>query len=408
MDSKLQIENYTNYFTKIWEECREFTPGWKTIYPREVKKAREKSFEKFIEALNKRSNKKELNSKPAEKLTPVARSLFKTVFDYRDEQLDIILSEGYKKMTKDFIRMSRQFDPGLTLEDMFQACRNAWIMNGMQIMMGHLVELTPSIFAYSMLYPYTDNYLDDPGITAEGKIGFNKRFRKRLEGVDVPGKNENETAIFRLVGMIENQYNRMQFPKVYQGLLAIHDAQSRSLCLLGGKYKLTEKDILNICIEKGGASVLADGYLVAGDLTGEQALFFFGFGAYLQLVDDLQDVAEDSCAGQMTVFSKTAGQQPLDDFAVRLFGFGNRIFETMNHFPGDKVPVFRSLMKKSVETMLIETILLNGQYYSRPFLETIENQSPLSIAYLKKRRSKLSPNRISFIKKIVESAMAEL
>jgi hypothetical protein len=33
-----------------------------------------------------------------------------------------------------------------------------------------------------MLYPYTDNYLDDPEISRQAKASFNARFERRLAG----------------------------------------------------------------------------------------------------------------------------------------------------------------------------------------------------------------------------------
>ena len=408
MDQALPVAEFTQFYTEVWSSCSDKLPELSYTYPKNEKKAREKYFEKFIDSINKRSNKKELKSGPAEKLTPLARTLFKSVFDYEEEQLDVILSEDYKQMTKDFIRMSRKFDPEVDLDDVFQACRNAWIMNGIQLMLGLKIELTPSIFAYSMLYPYSDNYLDDPALSQQEKKSFSYRFRKKLSGEKVFAENENEARIFRLVEMIEGQFDRDKFPKVYLSLLAIHDAQVKSLCLIDPDENLSEKEVLNICLEKGGTSVLADGYLVAGDISKEQALFFFGFGAYLQLIDDIQDVKEDSCAGLLTIFSQASSYQNLDDYTARTFHFGNYVFDLMDTFKGRKLPVFKSLMKKSVETMLLETILLSETYYSPDFISLTENYSPLSINYLKKRRSKLSPQRVSFMKKIVESTVAEL
>jgi hypothetical protein len=408
MDQHLPVKEYTGYFARVWENCPGFFPQLGHNYPPDEKKSREGLFEKFIDVLNSRSSKREMKARPEEKLTPVARSLFQSVFDYPDEQLDIILSEEYKQMTKNFIRMGRKFDAGMSLEDIFQACRNAWIMNGIQVMMGQPVSLTPAIFAYSMLYPYTDNYLDNPAITQQGKREFSLRFRERLNGGEARAINDAETRIFRLVEMIEGQFGRQEFPGVYESLLAIHDAQSKSLQLLDPNANLTAGEILNICIEKGGTSVLADGYLVAGDLDVGQGRFLFGFGTYLQLIDDIQDVAEDSNAGQLTVFSQISPARTLDEFTARTFHFGDKVFDLIGCFPGEKIMAFRNLMKKSVETMLIETILLNDKYYSPEFINKVEGGSPLSISYLKKRRGKLSPNRISYMKKIIESTIDDL
>jgi hypothetical protein len=43
-------------------------------------------------------------------------------------------------------------------------------MNSLQIFWGLPLEMTPSVYAYSMLYPYTDNFLDNPEVNSEEKI----------------------------------------------------------------------------------------------------------------------------------------------------------------------------------------------------------------------------------------------
>lgn len=408
MDQLIPVKKLTECFINTWAGCpADFTISNGEVKPSD-KKSREKVFEKFIESLNKWGNKKEKNSGTAEKLTPNARLLFKTVFGYPDEQLEIILSEDYKNTTREFIRMSRQFDPQMSLDDIFQACRNAWIMNGIQVMFGQPVKLTPSIFAYSMLYPYTDNYLDNPKVAPEVKIEFGNRFRNKLGGGNVNPANIYETKIFKLVEQIEIQYDRAKFPHVYASLLAIQDAQLRSLLLLKPGAVLSESEALEICIEKGGTSVLADGYLVAGGLTEGQSLFLYGFGAFLQMVDDIQDVNEDTSAGLRTVFSQASPTRGLDALTSRTFSFGDKVFELIHAFPGDKTGIFKALIKKSVEIMLTETILLNTQYYSADYICNMEAFSPLSISYLQKRRSKLSPQRISYMKKIIESVVDDL
>ncbi|MFZ3106590.1 MAG: hypothetical protein WA105_04330, partial [Candidatus Hydromicrobium sp.] len=151
-------------------------------------------------------------------------------------------------------------------------------------MMDLPVELTPSVFAYSMLYPYTDNYLDNPHITSESKTIFSQRFQQRINGEKIVPGNTDEKNIFNLIGMIEEQYERSRYPKVYESLLAINHGQTKSIRLLDTSGSLKETDVLKICIEKGGASVLADGYLVSSSLTESQERFLFGFGAYLQMV----------------------------------------------------------------------------------------------------------------------------
>lgn len=50
----------------------------------------------------------------------------------------------------------------VTTKDILQASRNAWTARALQMLLGRDMGLTPAIFAYSMFYPYADNYLDDP------------------------------------------------------------------------------------------------------------------------------------------------------------------------------------------------------------------------------------------------------
>jgi hypothetical protein len=57
-------------------------------------------------------------------------------------------------------RWARRFDARLSMDDIFQACRNAWTACGLQPLLGERVGITSSILGYSLLYPYSDNYLD--------------------------------------------------------------------------------------------------------------------------------------------------------------------------------------------------------------------------------------------------------
>ncbi len=70
----------------------------------------------------------------------------------------------------------------LSMPDIIQACRNAWTASGLQPLLGVPIGLTPSILGYSLLYPYSDNYLDGEDVTAEAKLRFSQRFRQRLRG----------------------------------------------------------------------------------------------------------------------------------------------------------------------------------------------------------------------------------
>ena len=98
---------------------------------------------------------------------------------------------------------------------------------------------------------------------------------------------------------------------VYASLLAIHHAQEQSIRLLRrGLARPAGVDVVRLSFDKGGTSVLADGYLAAGSLSGEQARFVFNWGVLLQLADDLQDVRQDCQDGMLTVFTEHSGRAP--------------------------------------------------------------------------------------------------
>ena len=89
--------------------------------------------------------------------------------------------------------------PERDAEQLGQALRNVWIGNSLQMLLDRPVTMGPGLFAYSMLYPVTDNWLDDPDITPDLKRAFNERLGKRLAGFHVHAIDEREAAIDHLV-----------------------------------------------------------------------------------------------------------------------------------------------------------------------------------------------------------------
>ena len=105
---------------------------------------------------------------------------------------------------------------------------------GLQLLLGDRMEITPSILGYSLLYPYSDNYLDRTDVSAGAKLRFSERFRARLRGQKPSTLGQRENAIWALVAMIEGQFSRSRYPQVFDSLLAIHQAQEESIAQLEG------------------------------------------------------------------------------------------------------------------------------------------------------------------------------
>jgi hypothetical protein len=226
-----------------------------------------------------------------------------------------------------------------------------------------------------------------------------------LHGENIIPENHIESQLFKLVEMFEMEFSRQEFPEVYESLYAIQKGQTNSLNLINSN-QLPEDSIKNICFEKGGASVLADGYLVAGKLSAEQERALFGYGVYLQLLDDIQDVKEDKLACARTMFSDLENNK-MDEFVNQTINFGRIALDEMRCFKNVNTEIFLNLMKRSVETMAVESVGLNHQYFSEDYTRQLEKFSPIRFEFLRKRRNQSRSQRLSLFRKYFEQARPE-
>ncbi len=331
----------------------------------------------------------------------ITKSLRKAGISYLeigDSVLADKLFKDFLNVTHLFIKEAKNFDSSICLEDIMQAMRNIWIMNSIQILLDTEVILSPSIFAYSMLYPYTDNYLDNPELSTKDKMSIFKRFGYRLEGKYIVSNNNYEESIYKLVEMIEEQYPRDKYQKVYENLLCIHNAQINSLLQQQNIDSPYETDILGISLEKGGTSVLTDAYLVNGNIDAKNADFIFGFGVILQLIDDLQDVKDDLKNNHMTVFSQTARISKLDTITYKLIKFVTKIFKESSHYSSKESLELLDIMRSNCIFLILESISKNTNLYSKGFINTMEIYSPYRFLYLTRLFKKLK-KEFSLLKK---------
>jgi hypothetical protein len=205
--------------------------------------------------------------------------------------------------------------------------------------------------------------------------------------------------------MFEDQYNRIDFPEVYQSLYAIQKGQTDSLKLLKSDG-LSENEIRRVCFEKGGASVLADGYLVAGKLTKHEEQSLFGYGIYLQLLDDIQDMKEDADSDTKTMCSYLK-KNSLGEFVNQTVHFGRVALEEMKCFKAENVDVFLNLMNRSIETMAIESVGLNESGFSKDYLAEMERFSPLHFDYIRQKKSQSKSQRFALFQKYFDQAKSQ-
>ena len=289
----------------------------------------------------------------------------------------LLFADAYYDSTVAFARAARAFDPELEADEIGQALRNVWIMNSLQMLLDRPVELSPAIFAYSMLYPETDNFLDDPEVGAADKRSFNRLLGARLAGTPVEPRGARLARVFRLVARIERQWPRAEYREVHESLLAIHRGQTRSLDQHGTRTALSEDDLLSISIAKGGASVLADGYLTAGRLTPDEADFCFGYGVFLQFLDDLQDLDTDRAAGHATLFSTAPAGAPLDALASRVYHLMNRVVTGSRRFSDPRHADSKDLILRNSVLLFVGAVAAHRAHFSKPFVRALETRWPL-------------------------------
>lgn len=385
------VKKYTDYYALKWEKIKleatalnKINRCQRKLKEKELKKGITKIFRYFEDFPTNQSDREAR----IEKLKKEVKYQAKNNLNISKAEFEKIMFDGIMDVTEKFIAQAREFDPKIKPIDIMQAMRNVWIMNLIQIIAGRKIEYTSSIFAYSMLYPYTDNYIDDPSITSLQKEEFNMRLSKRLGGEKILPSNDNEKKIYSLVKMIEEQYPRKEYKEVFDSILAIHKGQIKSLEQQESRFD-KQRDVLKISAEKGGTSVLADAYLVCGKLSDELFEFSFGFGFLLQLIDDLQDVDNDIINNHATLFSQYAGKKMLDEKANKLIAFvkGGIDYEKASDSP--YINEVESLIVDNCILMIMEAISTNKKYFTNKYLRFMKYRSELSFSFFKRTNKML-------------------
>jgi hypothetical protein len=384
-----QLSTLKTDFVTLWQSTSREFPAFGKEYSLEEKRRTEANVEDAISVENEADPDSEEASLQLQRMKSSVRGMVVQSIDpeHRGET-DAMLRE-FSEAGDDFVRRARAFDPDLGLEDIFQALRNLWIINSMQAAFDLSVRVTPSGLAYSLLYPYSDNYLDDPSVTPSGKLEFSRRFRRRLLGLEYRNPSRLESKLSDLVEMIETEFPRSVYPDVYEGLLAIHAGQEKSIGQHGLPNYWAASDLLDISVEKGGSSVLADAYLAKGSLSIEEAEFAFGYGVFLQLIDDLQDVEEDSRNGHQTLFTLAASKGVLDAMANQLHRFIDDVVASFNPNVFQRPCTLSELVRRSCRVLILESIAQNPGSYSEAYSRDVERYSPMRFSVLRRLHEKM-------------------
>ena len=306
------------------------------------------------------------------------------------EGLNQMFSAEGLEATRQFLREARAFAPTITDDSLFQALRNVWVMHSVQLLLRAPITLSPAVFAYSMLYPWTDNCLDDPKLGRGAKVAFGDWLALRLAGEKAPPPDAHGEEVGALVGRIEQLYPRPEFPEVYLSLQAIHQAQMESLDQQDGARAWNERTLLGLSIAKGGAAVLADACLVRGWLSEDEAEFMFGYGVVLQLMDDLQDLRDDLANGHMTIFARQTRLGTLDGLTSKLWAFTRHVLGSYDRWAATPSASVMALIRDNLRLLLLQAVAQNREFYTGAFVSELEDASPVRFCYLARQEKTLA------------------
>ncbi|CAF2616195.1 unnamed protein product [Rotaria sp. Silwood2] len=340
----------------------------------------------------------------------------------RDESLYSIY-QAMGRITTEFLDKGQRYDETISYEELFKAGRTVGFMIAFQIQLNLSLSLTDSIFGYNMLYPYTDDLVDCNDISREAKADFAKIFHERLligeptydPTVHFDGKQSNVSELnlpsslqsqanrivkmFDMVKFIENDWRRgSEYEGVYMSLATIHESQMKSTlqhARAEDDYVPTMTQVEQVSAEKGGASLIAAGFLIEGRLTRAKMAYleYLGFG--LQLLADLQDVKEDMKNNHRTIFTQTLAEgRTLDEPIARLIQYcycapAHEQFSDDQRIVSDRktgvtlAQYIRASMMMFSIVLVLEAASRLPEYYSEEFYRELSSLSPITFNDLK-------------------------
>lgn len=297
---------------------------------------------------------------------------------------DEMLEAGMFEQTRVFIDEAEAVE-NWNHEELLQAGRNVWTCFGLQmILYKEDVKMSDAYLGYSLLYPYTDNYLDDEAITKETKKTFQDLFTQRLAGKPVKARSPLEQKIWDMVAKVENVFDRSKFPDPFNAMIAINEAQTKSLAQ-HSKVVPPEEFIQEITMEKGGTSVLTDGYLVRGEMTEEDALFAFGLGVALQFVDDLQDTLKDTEVNHHTLFTLGWARKEASDIkAMKMLQLLSVFVNPESYDIDEKAANLRRCLLKMTNTICMKAMAKYCYIFTEGFVEKMASFTPIPMQHLQR------------------------
>ena len=142
---------------------------------------------------------------------------------------------------------------------------------------------------------------------------------------------------------------------------------------------MCKEDLLSISIEKGGSSVLVDGYLISGLMTKEEIEFCIGYGFLLQISDDLQDIKEDLKYNHKTIITEMSKEGTLDKVVNKLINFTIELIDSFKINNKNKSVI--TMIKNDCLMLILFSVVYNAEFFSVGYIKEVEKFIPYTIDY---------------------------
>ena len=301
---------------------------------------------------------------------------------FDDLLIPFVLDHGFfDRVIQLFVKANKE-DPELTEENLIQALRHIVIMNVLQLYVGKEPDLSPEVYAFGLLYPYEDNYLDDPDVSLEEKKAFNNWLELLLNGEHVLPTGTVENKLVDFVHLIESTFEVDERKLIFESISLVHESQMKSLNQLTN-HSLIEEEILSISFLKGGSTVLADMYLIKRRSELEDRQFAFELGTYLQLIDDLQDMKEDAHDGIQTLFTLINKPEHKDEDIKKLLSFIFKVNQKETTDTSIQAQT-KEVLSYGMLILIMDAVGQNPDTVSKSLYKELESYSKVRLSFYKK------------------------
>lgn len=335
---------------------------------------------------NNTNHKKDTNLK---ELNEVALILKKYLGEIHERRLlfdtlliPFILEHGFLERSVQLFAKAYIEDPELSQADLIQALRHVWIMNLLQLYTGKKTDLSPEVYAFGLLYPYEDNFLDDSTVSNDEKTAFNEWLTLFLNGEKMYPTQLVESKIVDFFNLIDSDFDREEKELIFESISLVHQSQINSLKQVAND-PITEEEALSISFLKGGSTVLADAYLIKRGSEFEDLQFAFELGTYLQLIDDFQDMKEDGDAGIQTIFTLENTKEQKDDEVKKMLSY---IFKVNQKVASDTLiqKKMKDFLNYSMLVLIMDAVGQNPQVISKSLYKELESYSNVRLSFYQK------------------------